>query len=137
VQLERGVFMTVRRIRMQRWLASLAMSCLVGLSACTSGARPTGAFSQAEHAVREAERSKAPQYADLELQMARENLDHARQAMERREYVTARRMAERALVEAQLAEDKAMAASTREAVDDLRESVESLRDEIARAAKNR
>jgi hypothetical protein len=129
--------MTVQRIRMQRWLASLAMVCLVGLSACAGGTRPTGTLSQAERAVQEAERSKAPQYADLELQIARESLDQAKRAMERKEYVTARRMAERALVEAELAEDKAMAASTREAAEDLRKSVESLRDEIARAAKSR
>src|SRR5688572_11132491 len=81
--------MMVQCVRTQRWLASVAMVCLVGLSACASTPRPTGILSQAEHAVREAERSKAPQYADLELQMARENLDHAQQAMDRKEYVTA------------------------------------------------
>jgi hypothetical protein len=137
MQRERSFLMTLQRIRIQPWLASFAIACLVGLSACASAPRPTGTLSQAEHAVREAERSKAPQYADLELQMAREDLDHAKRAMELREYVTARRMAERALVEAQLAEDKAMAASTREAADDLRESIELLRDEIARASRSR
>jgi hypothetical protein len=129
--------MVVRRVRTQRWVALLVMGCVAGLSACASVPRPTGTLSKAEHAVREAEQSQAPQYAALELQMARENLDNAQQAMQRKEYEKARRMAEKALVEAQLAQDKAMASSAREAVDDLRESIESLRDEIARDSRKR
>ncbi|ETX01323.1 MAG: hypothetical protein ETSY1_07780 [Candidatus Entotheonella factor] len=126
--------MVVQHVRTQQWLTIFVMVCLVGLSACASVPRPTGALSQAELAVREAERSEAPQYAALELQTARENLDNAKQAMQNKECEQARRMAEKALVDAQLAQDKAMAASSRKAADDLRASIESLRDEIARAS---
>jgi predicted S18 family serine protease len=129
--------MVVQRVRNHRWLAIFLMVCLVGLSACASIPRPTGALSQAELAVREAERSEAPQYAALELQTARENLDNAKQAMQGKQYETARRLAEKALVEAQLAQDKAKTVSTRAAADDLRESIESLREEISRASRRR
>jgi len=127
----------IQRIRPQRWLAPCALLGAMLLSACGGAPRPTGVMSQAELAVRDAERSKAPQYAALELQLARENLDLAKQAMQRKDYEAARRMAEKALVESQLAEEKALAASTREAADDLRKSIESLRDEISRASQRR
>jgi hypothetical protein len=129
--------MVVQRVRTQQWLAILVLVCTVGLSACASVPRPTGTLSQAELAVREAERSEAPRYAALELQTARENLDHAKLAMQNKAYERARRLAEKALVEAQLPEDKAMVASTRKTADELRESIESLRDEITRASRNR
>ena len=129
--------MVFQRVRPQRWLATLAIVAALLLGACASAPPPTGVLSQAELAVRDAERSQASQYAALELQMARENFDQAKQAMQRKEHETARRMAEKALVEARLAEDKALAASTREAAEDLRRSIESLRDEISRASKSR
>ncbi len=129
--------MVVQRVRNHRWLAIVLMVCLVGLSACASMPRPTGALSQAELAVREAERSEAPQYAALELQTARENLDNAKQAMQSKQYETARRLAEKALVEAQLAQDKAKTASARAAAEELRDSIESLREEISRASRRK
>ena len=129
--------MVVLRIRPQGWFAMLAMAGALLLGACASAPPPTGVMSQAELAVRDAERSQASQYAALELQMARENFDLAKQAMQRKEHETARRMAEKALVEARLAEDKALAASTREAAEELRRSIDSLRDEISRASKSR
>jgi hypothetical protein len=129
--------MVVQRVRTQQWLAILVLVCTVGLSACASVPRPTGTLSQAELAVREAERSEAPRYAPLELQTARENLDNAKLAMQNKAYEKARRLAEKALVEAELAEDKASVASTRQTVDELRVSIESLRDEITRASRNR
>ena len=129
--------MVVLRIRPQGWFAMLAMAGALLVGACASAPPPTGVMSQAELAVRDAERSQASQYAALELQMARENFDLAKQAMQRKEHETARRMAEKALVEARLAEDKALAASTREAAEELRRSIDSLRDEISRASKSR
>ena len=129
--------MMIQRVRTRGWLALWALLSSALLSACGGAPRPSGVMSQAELAVRDAERSKAPQYAALELQMARENLDQAKQAMQRKEYEAARRMAEKALVESQLAEEKALAASTREAAEDLRKSIESLRDEISRASTSR
>lgn len=129
--------MVIFQVRYQKWFTVLLISCFVGLGACASVPQPTATLSQAELAVREAERSDAPQHAALELQSARENLDGAKGAMQNEDYVTARRLAEKALVEAQLAQDKAMAASTREAADDLRKSIESLRDEISRASQKK
>ena len=103
----------------------------VGLSGC-AGRPPAGTLSQlsqAELAVKQADKSKAPEYAQLELYTAREQLASAQQAMQRREYVEARRLAERALVNAQLAETMGDAVQTRQAVTELRQSLEALRRE--------
>jgi hypothetical protein len=127
--------MILQCLQRQRWLVIFVIGGLVGFSACASVPPPIGTLSRAEHAVQGAEQSKAHQYAALELQLARESLDHAKQAMQRNEYKTAGRLAEKALVEAELAEDKAMAANTRVTVNDLRESIEALRDEISRASR--
>jgi len=85
--------------------------------------------SQAELAVQQASKSKAPEYASLELYTAREQLAGAQEAMHKKEYSEARRWAERALVNAQLAETKAEAEQTRRAAAELRQSIEALRHE--------
>lgn len=108
------------------WL--LLLGGLVGLSGC-AGKPPTAALSQAELAVQQADKSKAPDYASLELHTAKEQLASARQAMQRKDYDEARRMAERAMVNAQLAETMAEAAQTRQAAAELRHSIEALRRE--------
>jgi len=85
--------------------------------------------SQAELAVQQASKSKAPEYASLELHTAREQLAGAQEAMHKKEYSEARRWAERALVNAQLAETKAEAEQSRRAAAELRQSIEALRRE--------
>src|SRR5215510_3308648 len=104
---------------------------IVGLSGCASKP-PTATLSQlsqAELAVKQADKSKAPEYASLELYTAREQLASAQQAMNKKEYEEARRLAERALVNAQLAEAMGDAAQTRQAATELRQSIEALRRE--------
>ncbi|HEY7495274.1 MAG TPA: DUF4398 domain-containing protein, partial [Candidatus Tectomicrobia bacterium] len=78
----------------------------MGLSSCAGKppAATVAQVSQAELAVQQANNSKAPQYASLELHTAREQLAGAQEAMHQKEYTQARRWAERALVNAQLAE---------------------------------
>jgi predicted Holliday junction resolvase-like endonuclease len=94
-------------------------------------------LSQAELAVQEANQSKAPEYASLDLHTAREQLASAKQALDKKEYEQSRRLAERALVHAQLAEAKAEAESTRRAAAELRKSIEALRQEAGqRSAVN-
>ena len=117
-------------------LRFLLLCGVVGLSGC-AGKPPTetlAQLSQAELAVKQADQSKAPEYARLELYTAREQLASAQQAMQRKDYTEARRMAERALVNAQLAETMGEAAQTRQAATELRQSIEALRREADQQA---
>src|SRR5215468_5354196 len=114
----------------------LLLCGVVGLSAC-AGRPPTATLtqlSQAELAMKQADKSKAPEYASLELYTAREQLTAAQQAMNRNDYGEARRLAERALVNAQLAETMGEAAQARQAATELKYSVESLRREADQQA---
>jgi Domain of unknown function (DUF4398) len=103
----------------------------MGLSSCAGKppAATVSQVSQAELAVQQASKSKAPEYASLELYTAREQLAGAQEALHKKEYTQARRWAERALVNAQLAETKAEAEQTRRAAAELRQSIEALRRE--------
>lgn len=114
----------------------LLLCGVVGLSGC-AGKPPTATLerlSQAELAVKQAAKSKAPEYASVELYTAREQLASAQQAMQRKDYAEARRMAERALANAQLAETMAEAAQTGQHATELRHSIEALRREADRQA---
>ena len=103
----------------------------LGLSSCAGKppAATVSQVSQADLAVQQASKSKAPDYASVELYTAREQLAGAQEAMHRKDYIQARRWAERALVNAQLAETKAEAEQTRRAAAELRQSIEALRRE--------
>jgi hypothetical protein len=116
----------------------LLLCAAVGLSSCASTPPPATLtqLSQAELAVRQADKSKAPEYASLELFTAREQLAGAEQAMKNKEYTQARRLAERALVNAQLAETMAEAEQTRRAAQELRHSIEALGYEAGRQASS-
>ena len=118
----------------------LLLCGVVGLSSCAGGP-PTATLtqlSQAELAVKQADKSKAPDYASVELYTAREQLTAAQQAMHRKDYAEARRLAERAMVNAQLAETMGEAAQARQAATELQHSVEALRREAdQQALRNR
>jgi Domain of unknown function (DUF4398) len=108
----------------------------IGLSSCASKPPPAtvSQVSQADLAVQQASKSKAPEYASLELYTAREQLAGAQEAMQKKEYAQARRLAERALVNAQLAETKAEAEQSRRAAMELQQSIEALRREAEQPA---
>ena len=118
-------------VRKKAVIQMLLLCGAMGLSGC-AGTPPTAALSQADLAVQQASKSKAPEYASLELYTAREQLTGAQEAMKNKEYTQARRLAERALVNAQLAETKAEAEQTRRAAEELRQSIEALRREAER-----
>jgi hypothetical protein len=108
----------------------------MGLSSCAGKppAATVSQVSQADLAVQQASKSKAPEYASLELYTAREQLAGAQDALHRKEYTEARRWAERALVNAQLAETKAESEQTRRTAAELRQSIEALRREAEKPA---
>jgi hypothetical protein len=108
----------------------------LGLSSC-AGKPPVATVSQvsqAELAVQQASKSKAPEYASVELYTAQEQLAGAQEALRKKEYTQARRWAERALVNAQLAEIKAESEQTRRTAAELRQSIEALRREAEKPA---
>jgi PBP1b-binding outer membrane lipoprotein LpoB len=112
-------------------LQLLLLCGALALSSCAGKppAATVSQVSQAELAVQQASKSKAPDYASLELYTAREQFASAQEAMHKKDYTQARRLAERALVNAQLAETKAEAEQARRAAAELRQSIEALRRE--------
>ena len=106
----------------------------IGAGGCSSVQPPTATVSQAQLAVREADQSKASQYAPLELRKAQEKLAEAEKAMRNEEYLKARRLAEAALVDARLAESKANSEIARQNAAELRKTIESLRAETERGS---
>jgi predicted S18 family serine protease len=112
-----------------------SMAGAFGVAGCSSVQPPTAAMSQAQLAIREADQSKASQYAPLELRQAREKFAEAEKAMRNEEYLTARRLAEQALVDARLAETKANSQIARQNAAELQKAIESLRAEAERGSR--
>ncbi|HXH12941.1 MAG TPA: DUF4398 domain-containing protein [Alphaproteobacteria bacterium] len=120
----------------RQWIGLLLICGACGLVGC-AGNPPIETLSQADMAVQQATKATASQYAPLELQTAREQLDKAKLAMDDEEYEEARRLADQALVNAQLAEAKAGAEKSRQAAAELRRSIETLRAELQRSSTGR
>jgi len=112
----------------------IAISGTIGAVGCSSMEPPTAAVSQAQLAIREADQSKASQYAPLELRKAQEKFAQAEKAMRNKEYLNARRLAEEALVDARLAESKANSEMARRNAAELQKTIESLRAEAQRGS---
>ena len=99
-------------------------------------AMPTvGAFSKAELSLRKAAEARADELAPMDLQRAKEKLEHARKAMAAGRNTEARRLAEAADVEAELAEARAEAEIMRLAADYIRRRGDVLRQELEGDAK--
>ena len=113
--------------------SSLVMSSVLALvTGCASVAPPREQVGAAEAGVRQANATKASQYAPTELRMASDKLAQAQTAMREEKYDKARRLAEEALVEAQLAESKARTAEAQQTARNMREAINSLRRETER-----
>ena len=96
-----------------------------------------GAFSKAELSLRTAAEARADELAPMDLQRAKEKLEHARRAMAAGRNTEARRLAEAADVEAELAQAKAEAEIVRLAADQLRLRGDALRQDLEGAARRR
>jgi hypothetical protein len=116
---------------LRRWIGVPLICAALGMVGC-AGKPPLANLSQAELAVQEADKKTASQYAPLELQTAREQLNRAKRAMDDKEYDTARHLADEALVNAQLAEARAGAEKARQAAAELQRSIQTLRAELQR-----
>jgi hypothetical protein len=115
------------------WLIpSVIIWSVFATSGCTTGEPPTSTLIRAELGLRAAGEARAPEFAPMELQRAREKLEGSKRAMAAKNYEEARRLAESAQVEAELAEAKAEAEITRRAAEELRRSIDALRVETER-----
>lgn len=121
-----------RKTSTRRWVGLSLVGILFGASACSATRPPTEAVAQAELAVREANSSKAPEYAPLELGHAQQKLQKAKEAIINEKHENARIWAEQALVDAQLAEAKADSDAARQNAQELRKTIEALQTEAAR-----
>lgn len=120
---------------MKLQLICSAMLLSGALAACSSVEPPREQLGAADAAVRQAQASKAPQYAPAELRMAADKLEQAQKAMRDEEYQSARRYAEQALVDARLAQSKARSAEAEQMAKQMRGSIEALKREAERAGK--
>ncbi|HZA54595.1 MAG TPA: DUF4398 domain-containing protein [Candidatus Udaeobacter sp.] len=115
------------------WLIpSVIIWSVFATSGCTTGEPPTSTLIRAELGLRAAGEARAPEFAPMDLQRAREKLEGSKRAMAAKNYEEARRLAESAQVEAELAEVKAEAEITRRAAEELRRSIDALRVETER-----
>ena len=95
------------RLNFRKYSVIPLTAAVIAFAGCSSVKPPTGTVSQAQLAIRQADQSKASQYAPVELSKAREKFNDAEKAMRNEDYIKARRLSEQALVDARLAEVKA------------------------------
>jgi septal ring factor EnvC (AmiA/AmiB activator) len=113
---------TLAGIRNGLWCA-LAFSIV----ACASAPLPTDKLEIARTSITRAEQAQAEQYAQIELDQARNKFAAARAAIDKRDAEAASRMADQADVDAQLAESTARARQQEQRADDMDASLRDLR----------
>jgi glycerol-3-phosphate dehydrogenase len=102
------------------------------VAGCSAHRQPVAAVAKAELAVKQADETAAPEYAELELKLAREKLVKAKQNLDDKDYKEASWYADEALVDARLAEVKAESAEARMSAAKTRASIETIRNEANR-----
>ena len=97
--------------------------------ACASAPLPTDKLEIAKTSLARAEQAQAAQYAQIELDQARNKLAAAQSAIEKRDAQAASRMADQADVDAQLAETTARARQQEQRADDMDASLRDMRSQ--------
>jgi septal ring factor EnvC (AmiA/AmiB activator) len=110
------------------FLCSLAF----GIVACASAPVPVDKLAVAKSSVERAEQAQAAQFAQVELNTARNKLAAAQAAADKRDADVAARLADQAEVDAQLAEFTARAKQQEQLVSEMDASVQALRNETLR-----
>lgn len=95
--------------------------------ACASAPLPTGKLAAAQGSLHRAERANAAQFAQIELDAARQKLAAAQAAADKHDAEIASRMADQADVDAQLAESTARARQQEQLAADVDASLRDLR----------
>jgi hypothetical protein len=111
-----------------------ALWCAVafGIVACASAPMPVDKLAVAKTSVERAEQAQAAQFAQVELNTARNKLAAAQSAADKRDADVAARLADQADVDAQLAEATARAKQQQQLVTEMDAGLRDLRDETLR-----
>ena len=110
------------------------MWCLIafGIVACASTPMPIEKLAVAKSSLERAEQAQAAQFAQVELNSARNKYAAAQAAAEKKEAGVAARLADQADVDAQLAESTARAKQQEQLVTEMEASMRDLRNETLR-----
>jgi hypothetical protein len=118
---------TVNGIRNAFWCA-----IAFGIVACASTPVPIEKLAIARSSIERAEQAQAAQFAQIELNSARNKYAAAQAAADKRDALVAARLADQADVDAQLAESTARARQQERLVTELDASLRDLRNETLR-----
>jgi hypothetical protein len=103
-----------------------------GIVACASTPMPVEKLAIAKSSLERAEQAQAAQFAQVELNSARNKYAAAQAAVDKHEAEVAARLADQADVDAQLAESTARAKQQELLVNDMEAGLRDLRDETLR-----
>lgn len=119
-------------MRHARTAAFAAAAVLAAVGCAGNQAVPVADIDEAEQQIEEAEQAEGQQYANRELNMAREKLEQAREAQRDGDEERAARIAERAELDAAYAAAAADNRVVQEAVQEIRDTLATLEDELER-----
>jgi len=111
---------------------ALLCSLAFGIVACASAPVPVDKLAVAKSSVERAEQAQAAQFAQVELNTARNKLAAAQAAADKRDADVAARLADQAEVDARLAEFTARAKQQEQLVNEMDASLRDLRNETLR-----
>jgi hypothetical protein len=103
-----------------------------GIVACASTPMPTEKIAVAKTSIERAEQAQAAQFAQVELNTARNKFAAAQSAAEKKDAQAAARLADQADADAQLAESTARAKQQEQLVNEMDASLRDLRNETLR-----
>jgi hypothetical protein len=118
---------TVNGIRNAFWCA-----IAFGIVACASSPMPVEKLAVAKTSIERAEQAQAAQFAQVELNSARNKFAAAQAAVDKKDAAVAARLADQADVDAQLAESTARAKQQEQLVTEMDASLRDLRNESMR-----
>ena len=105
-----------------------------GIVACASAPMPVEKLAVAKSSIERAEQAQAAQFAQVELNTARNKFAAAQAAADKKDAEVAARMADQADVDAQLAEATARAKQQEQMVNEMESSLRDLRNETLRSS---
>jgi len=111
---------------------SIPLCVALGIAACASTPMPVEKLAVAQSSIQRAEQAQAAQFAQVELQTARNKYTAAQAAVDKNDADVAARLADQADLDAQLAESTARAKQQQQMVTEMEESLRDLRNESLR-----
>ena len=115
---------------------SLLCALAFGIVACASAPLPVEKLAVAKSSLERAEQAQAAQFAQVELNSARNKYAAAQAAADKRDAEVAARLADQADVDAQLAESTARAKQQEQMVNEMDAGLRDLRNETLRNGNN-